>query len=333
MKTVLLIGGGIQEVPAVQKAKEWGYKVLVTDRNKISPCFQYADGHAVIDGKDIERLVAYAWENKVDGVFTMTELVTTVAVLADILNLPGCNARGAVDCQNKALTHRLLRDTGIPVPLGSPAAGLVEIETRLKILGGEAFIKPVIGSGAKGARKVSSAREIADYHGQVMIQEYLEGTHHDASGLIDRWGHFYPLGITDREFENLKEVRVSAPTWLTDEQQTELYKYLYDGAWTLGIREGPIKCDAMLTDDGFKILEYAPRLHGPKSTLYVLPAVGIEPLLPALQCLTGQSIDTVSLNTDRGARMDYINNEWVLRSGIMGVTLGITQQDTYFFGE
>lgn len=316
MKRILLIGGGIQEIPAVQKAKEWGCEVLVTDRNKFAPCFQYADGHAVIDGKDLERLVAYAWENGIDGVFTMTELVTSVAVVADALRLPGCDIKAAVNCQHKGMAHRILCDTDIPIPKGGPAAGLDEIARALWALPGEAFIKPVIGAGARGARKVSSVKEIADYHGEVMVQEYLEGTHHDASGLFNG-GVFRPLGITDREFDNLKESKVSAPTALTLDQQDELYQHLCEGAWALGIRDGPIKCDAMLTDDGFKILEYAPRLHGPKSTLFVLPAAGIDPLKPVLQHLVGDKITDDWDNFQGSCRMKNKGEDvWRLYQGM-----------------
>ena len=63
-KTIMMIGGGIQEVKAVEIAQSSGYKVIVTDRNEDAPCFAYADFTAVIDGRDIEALVAFTLINK-----------------------------------------------------------------------------------------------------------------------------------------------------------------------------------------------------------------------------------------------------------------------------
>ena len=42
-KTIMMIGGGIQEVKAVEIAQSSGYKVIVTDRNEDAPCFAYEE--------------------------------------------------------------------------------------------------------------------------------------------------------------------------------------------------------------------------------------------------------------------------------------------------
>ena len=56
----MMIGGGIQEIPAVKIIQKLGYKVLVTDRNANAPCFSIADYTFVCDGRDVESLVAFA---------------------------------------------------------------------------------------------------------------------------------------------------------------------------------------------------------------------------------------------------------------------------------
>ena len=103
------------------------------------------------------------------------------------------------------------------------------------------------------------------------------------------------MGITDRKFaeDRPAETEIRAPTELDERRQAELYDLLFQSARVLGIRSGPVKCDAMLVNGIFKILEVAPRLHGPKATLFALPAVGIEPLTSMLQCITGQVIDNI----------------------------------------
>ena len=290
-----MIGGGIQEIPAVIKAKDLGYKVLVTDRNKTAQCFEFADGHQVIDGRDVESLIAYAVQNNIDGVFTFTELVTSVAAVSDALEITDNALLSAVSCQNKHITATILRNADIPHPETFYCVTWDEAQGIIEYLNGVAFVKPIVGFGSKGSKRIESAYQIFQQFASVIIQEYLEGTHHDANGLIDIFGNEFHMGITDRKFaeDRPAETEIRAPSELDERRQAELYDLLFQSARALGIRSGPIKCDAMLVKGEFKILEVAPRLHGPKATLFTLPAVGIEPLTSMLQCITGQVIDNI----------------------------------------
>jgi biotin carboxylase len=315
-KTLLMIGGGIQEVPAVTRAKGLDYKILVTDRNENAPCFVFADGHKVIDGRDVEGLIAYAVQNSIDGVFTLTELVTSVAAVSDALGITENSLLSAVSCQNKYIASRIFKSANVPHPITFYCVNWDEAQRAINHFGGEAFVKPIVGFGGKGAKRIESAYQIFHKFDEVIIQEYLVGSHHDANGLIDIFGHEYELGITDRKFaEDMPaEIEIRAPTELDERQQAELYDLLFDAARALGIKSGPVKCDAVLVNAEFKILEVAPRLHGPKATLFALPAVGIEPLKPMLQCITGQVIDSIG-DPQGEAVMKGRGEEWKLYDG------------------
>jgi len=58
---------------------------------------------------------------------------------------------------------------------------------------------------------------------------------------------------------------------------------------SLGIKWGPIKSDLVLTSKGLKVLEIAPRLHGPKGTLFLTKLSGgsdhFSSILPLLEGL------------------------------------------------
>ena len=54
MKSVVMIGGGLQQVEAVNEARKLGFFVIVTDKNKSAPCFENADLSVVLDGKDVK---------------------------------------------------------------------------------------------------------------------------------------------------------------------------------------------------------------------------------------------------------------------------------------
>ena len=166
-KSVIMIGGGIQEVEAVRIAQSIGLKVIVTDRNSAAPCFQYADYTAVIDGRDIESLIAYTLLNKeklnISGVFTLTELVTSVAAVAAAADLPGVPIKSAVACQNKQLCKEIWKKKGIPTPYGGIVTTYEEAEKMYLQLGGNIFIKPIVGFGGQKSGKINSIAKLKTF--------------------------------------------------------------------------------------------------------------------------------------------------------------------------
>lgn len=302
-KSVIMIGGGIQEIEAVRIAQKMGLKVIVTDRNQEAPCFPYADVTAVIDGRDIEGLIAYTLLNKkkfnIAGAFTLTELVTSVAAVASAADLPGVSVKSAVACQNKQLCKEIWKREGISTPEGGVANSYEEAKRMFDRLGGKVFIKPLVGFGGQNAGGICSLDELEYFFGQnntdcksIIVEELINGTMHDVNGLITSDGVFHPLGIIDRKFlDNWPvEIEIRTPTALTEKQQKDLYSLLESGVRVLGINFGPVKGDAVLSNSGFKLLEVAPRLHGPKNSLFLLPMSGFSPLVQTLYTITNSNI-------------------------------------------
>jgi len=276
-KTVMMIGGGLQEVKAVKIAQEAGYKVLATDRNANAPCFVYADYVAVIDGRDVENLIAYVLINQeelnITGVFTLTELVTSVAAVSSATGLPGVSLLSAVACQNKQLCKKIWSDNDIPTPKGGVVTTLNDAQILFNELGQRVFVKPIIGFGGISSRKITSQNDLnklfIDNDQKMIMEELLEGSMHDVNGLIDNHGNFHPMGVVDRFFldDFPVEQKISTPSSLNYNEQAMLYKLLERAVKVLDINWGPVKGDAVFIDGEFKMLEVAPRLHGPKSSI------------------------------------------------------------------
>ena len=315
MSSVIMIGGGIQEVNAVKTAQSMGLGVIVTDRDPNAPGFASADICLTIDGRNVESLAAYAIMNKnrldIKGVFTLTELVTSVAVVAEAANLPGASIYSSVACQNKALSKKLWLEKNIPTPQAIVVVSETEAMKAFEKLGRKAFIKANIGFGGQGCRKVkneegvgnafqSAHRSSADSN--VIIEEFVEGSMHDVNVIFDKDGIMHEAGICDRFFHKSLPIEVEArcPSQLTDTQRQDLLSLVDNAAKALGITFGPVKADVVLTGEGFKILEMAPRLHGPRGTLWMIPfAMGFRPLEAALSVLTGNSLYLKNLKAKR----------------------------------
>lgn len=304
-KSVIMIGGGIQEVEAVRIAQSIGLKVIVTDRNPDAPCFQYADYNAVIDGRDIEGLVAFALLNKeklnIAGVFTLTELVTSVAAVALGAGFPGVPLESAVACQNKQLCKEIWKCKDIPTPEGGVVNSYEEAKRMFDKLGGKAFIKPMVGFGGKNAKRVLTEDDLEETFATfdcsskpILMEELVVGSMHNLNAFFDLKGTFYPLGCFDRYFHPEYPVEIGAcyPSQLDKEYVTELYSVTKKAAEALRIIIGPVKADVVLTKEGFKVLEMAPRLHGPKGSLWLTSfAGGLNHLEAALQVISGGSFD------------------------------------------
>ena len=303
MKTVMLIGGGVQEVRAVEFAQQLGYRVVVTDRWSDVPCATIADEAYVVDGRDVEGLVSLASElaaeDRLHGVFTLTELVTSVSAVAVAAGLPGTSVRSAVICQDKGWAKREWLRQGIATPAGGVVRTRDDARDVLASISSAGIIKPVRGFGAIGVDRVETAEDIDRYFDRMesagtysaawVVEELLDGGSHDVNGLFDAGGLFHPQGIADRRFVpgTFAEHQVHAPTRLTVEQQDDLYDLLRRSAGAFGIEHGPVKGDAILVGGAFSMLEIAPRLHGPKMSLYALPESGQDYWSDFLSVITG----------------------------------------------
>ena len=306
MSSIVMIGGGIQEVEAVKVAQSMGLRVIVTDRKPDAPCFDVADTCVVLDGRDVESLAAYTILNKkkldIRGVFTLTELVASVAVVAEAAGLPGVPISSAVACQNKGLSKRLWLAKGIATPQASVVDSKAKATRAFENLGRQAFVKANTGFGGQGCRKVKTVEELceafenahsASMDGNVIIEEFVEGSMHDVNAVFDANGKLHEAGIADRFFHKERPIEVEArcPSQLSETQKQDLLSLVEKAAKALGITFGPVKADAVLISEGFKILEMAPRLHGPRGTLWLMPfALGFRPLEAALQVLTGNCL-------------------------------------------
>ena len=70
-KTILILGAGVYQVPAIEKAKQLGFKTIVLSYDVENyPGSTIADIALDIDTKDITNVVKVAKEYGVQGVFT-----------------------------------------------------------------------------------------------------------------------------------------------------------------------------------------------------------------------------------------------------------------------
>lgn len=262
-KTILIIGAGFGQLPAILRAKELGMRVICADANPNALGMPLADESHVIDVKDEKALLALAKSCGVDGVMTMQSDLPMPAVgrINSELGLRGVDRATAMRCSNKDQTRKALAERGLPQPEFRIVRDAHDAMEVARELGFPVVVKAPDSSGSRGVTRANRDAEIGpafdeamrySRSGQIVVEKFIVGVEigaqtfsvdghcvvvlpHDdqvsEGEFMVPTGHSYPLerpGIDLAKVENQIRAAVEA----------------------LGIDWGPSNVDVILGEDG-----------------------------------------------------------------------------------
>ena len=293
-KYILFVGMGDWDIPQLDIAAKKGYKSIVTNRDKNALALKKADIPIVADGRDIYSILSFLYQNHledaIDYVYTGTELFTSVALIAQSLNIPWHSPLSAYICENKNLMREKFKRNNIPHPIGFSAKSEVEISSQIEFRENRKYIiKPSDSLSAQGVTIINTIEDIQSAFNRAMqysksktviCEEYIEGSVHDVNGILTKDG-LIQLGISDKKVgppPYAVVVQVSCPTKLSKDDQKKVYSLFEKSCRAVGLSSGPVKGDLIIDNQGnMYMMEVAPRLHGPLGSLHVIPeALGIN---------------------------------------------------------
>ena len=93
-ETLLVISGGLEAVPGIQRAREMGLHVVVVDGSPEAPGLEMADDRIIAStyatAEVVEAATEYSQRRRIDGVIAMAaDVPRTVSAVAEALGLPG----------------------------------------------------------------------------------------------------------------------------------------------------------------------------------------------------------------------------------------------------
>lgn len=315
---ILIVGGGLLQVPAVEIARSLGLAVIVTDRNPDAPAMTIADEAAAIDIYDIpahRNLVmdlSRRW--RLRGVFTEgADVEWTVAEAAAAAGLPGVPPASAKMTKNKVLTRRALDRAGIPNPRWAEVTTLADATKAASDIGFPMVVKAVDNSASRGTTKITAASALPEAFahavensstGTALLEQCLFGEEQSVEILFDEAGRCHRLNVVDRLFAREGEYAIELghvnPSGLTSEQQGAVFALAERAAQAVGIRFGAFKADTMWTADGPRILEVTGRLSGGFDCQYTTPlATGRDFIRAAMRLAIGEPLDPADLKPTR----------------------------------
>ena len=309
-KKLMLVGGGLLQVPAIEIAKSMNLEVIVTDRDPSCICAKLVDEFYAIDTKDIQGHIelAHDIQKGLVGVFTEGASVEcTVAAVADALKLPGISYAVANNIANKSRMRGTLSQNtpmkyGIFPDYQSAWEGTSSSPSFI--------VKPNDGSGSRGMTKCwehstfipqvfDTAVQFSDNR-QVLIEELLQPNPNETiweQSVETVWhdGKGYFLSWVDREFLSDNryaiESNVYAPATHSPQVTDEVIDMCLKAGKALQMTTGIFKCDTMLTTKGAKILETTARLSGGFDSQYLTPlAYGADYIRGAMLLALGENI-------------------------------------------
>jgi len=316
-KTLLVVGGGIETVPAIERAKQMGLHVVVSDMNPLAPSFGMADDRLLASTYDVSATVAEARQyhgnvRRIDGVICVaSDIPLTVAAVAAALGLPGISLEAAHLASDKLAMKQKFSSDGVPVPWFTPVSSATELQDLVSHRGQLLVIKPVDSRGARGVLRLTESidlnwayefarRESAT--GRVMVEEFLAGPQISTESIVLD-GVTHTPGLADRNYELLErfaphiiENGGDLPTQLSEDAQRSICDLIHQAAASMGVRSGVVKGDVVLCAGKPFLIELAARPSGGYFCTHEIPlSTGVDFVGAAIRLALGEKVEASDL--------------------------------------
>jgi biotin carboxylase len=262
-KTILIVGAGFGQLPAIEKAKELGHKVIVVDKNPYALGMPLADIAITVDIVDIDEVVAVAKQYHVDGVMTMQSdiAVPAVGAVVDALNLSGVGLVVANRCSNKIEARERFKNAGVPQPAFQVITTMQEAQKAVEKIGLPCVIKAPDSSGSRGVVKVCKTSEIESAFqeakqysriGKLLVEEFIDGEEIGAQtfSLNGKCVKVLVHNDTISEPPYMVPIGHSFPAHLPGDIIAKVETACAKAVDAIGINSGPANVDLILGEDG-----------------------------------------------------------------------------------
>lgn len=303
MKRLLVIGASILQVPAIQKAKEMNLYVAAADYNPNAVGVPLADKYYNVSTNDEEGVYQAAKDFKADAIMTLaTDMpMRALAYACERLGLVGLAYDSAVKATDKGEMIKVFEASDVAHPWYQivSAGKMPEPGTYTFPL----ITKPTDNSGSRGVMLVHNEKELEEAlryssdngrSGNVIIEEYMQGPEVSVEMIVS-YGIPYVLQITDKMTTgepHFVEMGHSQPSRLQQDTQAAIRDLASRAALSLGIQNGPVHAEIIVTKDGPKMVELGARMGGGCITTHLVPlSTGIDMVGNTIRIALGEEPD------------------------------------------
>ena len=324
MKKILMLGGSLQQVPAIKRAKEMGFYVITCDYLPSNPGHKYADEYYDVSTTDLEGVLQLAQNLNIDGIiaYASDPAAPTAAYVSEKMGIPGNSYDSVKILTEKDLFRKFLSDNGFCTP---KAKGYLTYKEAVSDIDNYRFpimVKPVDSSGSKGVVKVYSKTELEaaveealsySRSKRFIIEEFIVKKGYQVSGdgfsvdgklVFTSYGNELYSGKGTREYVALGEFW---PSFLTDEQKTKVDNELQKLISALGMKTSAYNIEVILDkDDNVYILELGPRNGGSYIPQLIEYATGVSLIDYTILGSIGEDCSSLKMTDSHGFYSNYM---------------------------
>ena len=311
-RTLLVVSGGTEAVTGILRARELDLHVVVSDGSERCPGFAVADDTILASTYDVAETVAAARRyhertRPIDGVIAIaSDVPLTVASVAADLGLPGIPVESARLATDKFAAKQAFAAAGVAVPWFHAVESREDLLALLREEGLPAVLKPVDSRGARGVLLLTEGVDIdwayavsleQSPSGRLLLERYLEGPQISTESLVIE-GHAHTIGVADRNYRQLRrfapfmiEDGGELPSALGAEDLEAVCALVQQATESLGITDGVVKGDVVISEGRPFMIEIAPRLSGGYLCTHEIPlSTGVDFVGSAIRIALGERI-------------------------------------------
>ena len=324
MKKILLLGGAMQQIPSILKAKELGYYAITCDYAPENPGHALADAYYNVSTTDREAVLSLARSLQIDGIlaYASDPAAPTAAYVAEQLGLPGNPYEGTQILTQKDLFRDFLHKNGFNAPRAEGFDALPEALAQWDCYKKPVMVKPVDSSGSKGVVKVEdkdrlpeAVREALSYSrsGRFIMEEFIEKKGYQISGdgfsvegklVFTSYGNELYSGKGTRDYVALGEFW---PSELSPGTKEKVDRELQRLITALGMRTTAYNIEVILDQkDDVYILELAPRSGGSYIPQLIRYATGVDLVEYAVKGAMGEDCSDLTMRESSGFWSNYM---------------------------
>lgn len=313
-KTILVLGTNAGQADLIRHMKAIGWRVIGCAPNKGEPGQAFCDVVEHVNIVDLDALEVVARRHAVDLVYSISSdvAIRSVVRLSERLGLPHFYDTAFIDLlDDKAALRAFLAEHGLsPVPF-------CKVADAAELSGWTHFpcmVKPTDAQGQRGVQRIDRAEDLAPAVVQAValsrgrraiVEGFLDGIEVSCNVLVCG-GQTRIRVLSERLVHGPSAQGVPRghliPAVHVPMESREAALDLVDAIIAaMGHRDGVLYFQMIITPEGPRVVEIAPRLDGCHMWRLIRESHGIDLLARAVDCLTGQPALTTDTPLTGGA--------------------------------
>lgn len=301
-ETIMIFGGGINQLTLIEAANELQVTSVVIDPNPDAPGKNISNYFYCIAGNDYETTKEIAINHKVSGIVTsqMEKPLRLMAKLAQEFDFIFLSPEVVEKSIDKYLMKQAFIKNDVPCAKGILFKKEEKINTdKLKILSYPLIIKPKDATSSQGVFKINHFEEIERFidvsrsfskNREIILEEFLNGLELSVEAITFK-GKTTIVQYTEKfitPFPETVEIGHLQPASLSEKDKKEIGRVVKKAINAIGIDNSASHTEVKLTKNGPKVVEIGARLGGDFIASYlVLHSCGINMDKAAIQIALG----------------------------------------------